>query len=189
MNLSSTSTLGRGVVYETRIPLTWKPLKVLPEPSQLLSLNDHNETVLRTVLSLEEIGSEHSEEGGGSNQELVRIEAKVNLVLNLVGQLLATQSTIPAKVAAVLSATSLEWSGGKLPADGQPLLLEIYLHPSYPRPLRLVGTTQSGSDPEGMTCRVTFQGLSEPVQDVLEKLIFRHHRRAIAQARASRDTH
>ncbi len=188
MTPSSTSTLGRGVVYETRIPLTWKALKAMPDPSQLLSLNDHNETVLRTVLSLEEIGTEHSEEGSGSSQELTRIEAKLNLTLNLVGQLLSAQSTIPPKVTATLSADSLEWSGGKLPSEGQALLLEIYLHPSYPRPLRLVGMTSKGSAQEGAaTCRVVFEGLSEAVQDVLEKLIFRHHRRAIAQARARRD--
>lgn len=188
MTSSGTSSLGRGVVYETRIPLNWKPLKAMPEPSQLLSLNDHNETVLRTVLSLEEVGSEHSEEGGGSNQELVRIEAKLNLALNLVGQLLAAQSTIPPKLPVILGADALEWSGGKLPADGQPLLLEIYLHSSYPRPLRLVGfCTNRKSGTGAPSCRVVFEGLSESVQDVLEKLIFRHHRRAIAQARARRD--
>ncbi|GAB4356777.1 MAG: hypothetical protein Kow006_24100 [Gammaproteobacteria bacterium] len=180
--------LGSGVVYEARLPLVWKALKAMPEPAQLASLNDHNETVLRTVLSLEEVGSEHSEEGAGSNQELVRIEAKINLVLNLVGQLLAAQSTIPAKVPVVLSADALEWSGARLPAAEQPVLLELYLHPSYPRPLRLVGISRpAGTASDRPNCRVEFRGLGEPAQEVLEKLIFRHHRRAVAQARARRD--
>lgn len=181
-------TFGQGLVYESRLPFAWKPLKDCPSEAQMLALNDHNETALRTILSLEEAGGEHAEEGMGSTQDLVRIEAKINLMLNLVGQLLASQSAIPPKTSVRLGAESLEWSAPKVPDPGKWVLTEIYLHPSYPLPVRLVGQTQA---PAGAlaapAAAVSFAGLSEPVLDALEKLIFRHHRRMIAQARARRD--
>lgn len=188
MNAAHTTTLGQGVLYETRMPLAWKSLKERPNDQQLLPLNDHNETVLRTVLSLEEVGGEHSDESAGSAQELVRLEAKINLMLNLVGQLLASQSAIPPKASVCLGAQSLEWSGAKVPGPGQWVLVEIYLHPSYPLPLRLIGLAEAPSgNLNSPAAAITFSGLSDAVQDALEKLIFRHHRRAIAQARARRN--
>lgn len=187
MSAPHNPTLGQGVLYETRVPLSWKPIKQQPDEHQQLALNDHNDTVLRTVLALEEVGSEHAEEGSGSVQDMVRIEAKVNLVLNLVGQLLAAQSAIPPKASVCLGAEFLEWSAPSVPEPGQWVLLELYLHPSYPRPLRMVGQIQ---EPTGRVsapaAALTFAGMSEPVRDALEKLIFRHHRRAIAQTRARR---
>lgn len=187
MNAPSNPTLGQGVVYEARLPLAWQAIEKLPGEQSLLSLNDHNESVLRSVLSLEEVINEHAEEGAVAAQELGRIEAKVNLVLDLLAQLIAVQSHIPPKAAVCLGADFLEWSTAMVPQPGQWVEVEIYLHPSFPRALRLVGEVHpaTGRLPAPAVA-VTFSGLSEPVQDALEKLIFRHHRRTVAQSRARR---
>ncbi len=183
------SHLGGGVVYEGRLPLGWKALRGEPGPQQMLQLNDHNDAVLRTLLALEEAGGEYADDGGvASQQELARIEAKLNLLLNLVGQLLGERSAIPAKASVCLGAEFVEWSDAKLPPAGQWVVADIYLHPSYPRPLRLVGIARAGEGRfESPSAGMALAGLSEPVQDALEKLIFRHHRRAVAQARARRN--
>jgi len=180
--------LGEGVVYEARMPLTCKVLKALPDERQQQLLNDHNDSVLRTVLSLEEISADHAGEGAGTGQEYARLDAKLNLLLDLVGQMLAAQSKIPAKATLRLGAETVEWLGDGLPKPDQFVLLELYLHPSYPRPLRLLGKVLSGTGRLGESAVVMrYDGTSESVQEALEKLIFRHHRRAVAQARAKRN--
>jgi hypothetical protein len=50
----------------------------------------------------------------------------------------------------------------------------------YPRPLWLPATVQGVADGR---VRAVFGDLGETVQDLIEKLIFRHHRRQIAATR------
>ena len=61
------------------------------------------------------------------------------------------------------------------------------ISPSYPRPLELpAAVVKHDTLAAGVRCTAAFVGCSEPVQDWLEKLIFRHHRRRIAHARVPR---
>jgi hypothetical protein len=61
--------------------------------------------------------------------------------------------------------------------------VEVYLSPLYPRALVLPGITLAATRPD--YARVAFHDLGKPVQDALEKLIFRNHRRRVALARRS----
>jgi hypothetical protein len=52
-------------------------------------------------------------------------------------------------------------------------------------PAEITNAVQKGSE---TLVRVEFRGLSVQVVELLEKLIFRHHRRLVAEARAARPT-
>lgn len=185
MNDEINEHLGQGIVYEARLPLAWKVLTVKPDEPQLAVINENNEAILRTISSLEDFAPDHTEDLSGLNQEIARIDVKLNLLLDLVGQLLAAQSTIPSNMVVRLGAVAVEWSGTNLPGVGQYVQIELYLHRSYPRPLCLLGSVRAGQLGESSVI-VPFEGIGEPVQDALERLIFRHHRRRIAQARRPR---
>jgi hypothetical protein len=101
-------------------------------------------------------------------------------VLDMVGQVLAHQMSLPPRTAVRLSATHLYWTSASPPAAGSHGIAEVYLSPRYPRALRLSGTVEAV---EQGHARIGLTALGEGVQELLEKLIFRHHRRQIAQAR------
>ena len=83
-----------------------------------------------------------------------------------------------------MTSRALEWCGEHTPAVGATGLLSIYINPALPQPLKIpcVVAGERMLD-ELRTTQFRFMGLSDAVVDMLEKLIFRHHRRLVAGAR------
>jgi hypothetical protein len=60
----------------------------------------------------------------------------------------------------------------------------LYINPALPQPLKISCVAASERDDAGVrVVQLRFAGVSEQVIDMLEKLIFRHHRRLVAGAR------
>jgi len=177
MHHETPDSFGTGLLLEDRLPLHWR-VAVTPDAAPQLQLS--NEETLRVILSLDEHHVEASDENPEFAHEVQRLESKINLILELVSQLLARQLQLPEALPVRLSAHEIEWETATAPAVGSSVLIETYVCPSYPRPLFLPATVIGSS---GGRVRAEFDDLGEPVQDLLEKLIFRHHRRLIAASR------
>jgi hypothetical protein len=187
MNSPMSDPLAEGLCYEASLPFSIQVLESAPDAEHLAYWNEYNEAALRSMAALDEYTNQLPEEHANQGHELARLEFKVNLVLDLVGQLLAQQMLLPEAVWLKVGAHGVQWSSPEAPAVGEPLLLQIYLTPTYPRPLELPATVvKLETLTVGARCTAAFKGCSEPVQDWLEKLIFRHHRRRVAHARAPR---
>jgi len=107
---------------------------------------------------------------------------KVNMLLDLVGQLVASHQTRPPPVRLRFNAMGAIWHATRpLPELGTHGVVEIYLRDSLPQPLRLVGRISSVS-PDGRV-KARFLPPGELIADLLEKFAFRRHRRQIAGAR------
>lgn len=183
----SGDTVFDGLAYEDWLPLAWHGLEASPEPAELIRLNENNESLLKIIGVLEEYRPELGEEHDALAHELARLDFKLSLVLDLVGQILRHHERMPEPCWVKMSASGLEWVIHETPALLTHGIVSLYLQPHYPRPLELpakVVLTQPL--PQGMRVRVAFDGLSEFVEDALEKLIFRHHRRSIAHSRPAR---
>lgn len=175
--------LNDGLVYEAHLPLAWREVGTFPDAGELVQQNAANEELLRTFSVIDQTGGEHAEEKSELAQEIARLDAKLNLALELLGEVLTRHTALPAAVALKLGACGLEWQGEHPPALGAQLAISLYSHPNLPRPLLLNGVvTYSDAD----TARARFHGMNDSVRDWLEKMIFRHHRRAVALARAQR---
>ncbi|HJW82357.1 MAG TPA: PilZ domain-containing protein [Acidiferrobacterales bacterium] len=170
-------SLGSGLVLEDRLPLRWH-VSATPDDSPHQQLS--NEETLRVILSLDEHHVEASDENPEFAHEVQRLETKINLILELVSQVLARQLQLPEALAVRLSAHEIEWEAATAPVIGSAVLVEAYVCPRYPRPLILPATVQGFA---GGRVRAVFDDLGESVQELLEKLIFRHHRRQIAATR------
>ncbi|HEY0961898.1 MAG TPA: PilZ domain-containing protein [Pseudomonadales bacterium] len=168
-----------GIVYSGCLPLSLVLMSGAPHEHELLRANEGNELLLRSVSALEEkIDTDENDEIA---QELRRQDMKLNLVLDLLGALLLQQQVIPESRELQLSAAGLRTHVSPTPAPAQHCRLQLYIEPAIPKPLTLFGQCHASSGP-GMT-DISFTGLSQTVTDNLDKFIFRHHRRRIAQAR------
>ena len=184
-------SLGAGLIYEDVLPLGWRRLEGPPPAAQLAQLNLGNEAVLRAVTVLAEYRPETGEEHTWQAQELARLDFKLNLLLDLVGQILTRGLSLPPARPLRLGAQAVEWICplSEAPPSASHAVMSLYLPNAYGRALELPGRVAAVENlPAGARVRVVFIGLGEAVQELLDKLIFRHHRRSIAQARIPRES-
>lgn len=177
------ATLGGGLVYEDWLRLRWA-VRGPEDPSEMARRHEANEEFLR-AMAVMETHAELDEEHSSVAQALGRLELKVGLLTQVVGRVFARQLALPEPVPVRLTTRWLEWRGTPpLPALGADVVVELYLRPEYPFPLLLGGRVVELADDE-RTARIALEGLGDALQGWLEKAIFRHHRRAIAQSRRS----
>ena len=197
-NSEQPDPLAASLVMEAVLPLAWEEagaasgvpttaggpdergVAMPPLPTRV-SLAAANERLLRVALLSDEHPLERSDEEGGHPGELLRIESKLDLVLELLSELLAT-ATEPLPLHPVrLGAAGLEWrQAGTLPAAGDRVMIRLLPDPLLPRPLSLPGRVLKVDDGRVL---VRFEAIGETVADLLQRLVFRHHRRQVAQMR------
>lgn len=181
----SESFLGDGLIFEESLPVAWVR-GALADGVLLARLNADNHQLLGAESSLDEVRVHEAlkDESPALLHELQRLEYKVNILLRLVGDLALRSSGLPAAQPVRMSARAIEWIGEAGPAAGATGLLSLYINPALPQPLRIpcVVAGQRIIDDSRAT-QLRFTGLSDAVVDMLEKLIFRHHRRLVAGAR------
>ncbi len=179
------SFLGDGLIFEELLPLAWQP-GPLSEGLALARLNADNHQLLGAEASLDDVRVHEAlkDESPALVHELQRLEFKLNILLRLTAELAMRNTNLPAPQAVRMSARGLEWTGAAAPAAGETGLLSAYINPAIPQPLKFA-CIAAGEHLNGgvRSVELRFTGLSDPVVDLLEKLIFRHHRRLVAGAR------
>src|SRR5450631_93252 len=174
--------LGEGLIFEESLPVGWTP-GALAEGAALARLNTDNHQLLGAESSLDEVRVHEAlkDESPALLHELQRLEYKVNILLRLTAELALRSSGLPPAERVRMSSRALEWFSEGAPPIGATGQLSIYINPALPQPLRIscVVSGQRIIDNSRAT-QLRFVGLSDAVVDMLEKLIFRHHRRLVA---------
>jgi len=184
MDDSETDALGQGIEYQGFLPLKWRAADDKSVADQALRLDESNEEIFRYIGILDEYIVESGDEREPLTQELSRVEAKVNLLLGLVGQLMTSHFPLPPVQSVTMNTFGVEWIAKSGPRPGSTGIVEIYIDNRCPRPLMFAGQIlEKESCDGGYRFKVQFAEMSESVQDRLEKMIFRHHRRSVALAR------
>ena len=190
MSDAEPSLPGEGLVYEDCLPLRVSALEAEVVPSRMLAIQESNEELLRIVAALDE---HHTVEGSEDDaahhgQDLARIESKLDLLLDLMAHVLTGQLAVPPALPVRFNADAIQWLQPQVPPEaGQRVLLDLYLHRKVPRPLVLPGVVHEVQAEEGgWRVTVRFEDMHAAVRDWLEKIIFRQHRRSVAEARARR---
>jgi hypothetical protein len=178
-----TIALYEELAYEDILPVNWRRL---PEPFDA-AVNDsyanHNLRILQAVSALDEHGqTEKTDENSPHAADILRLDLKVNLLLDMMGALLAASRPRPRSAAIRFNALGGVWQAtAPFPELGSQGVLEIYLRDCIAEPLRLVGRIASVG-PDGRV-KARFIPPGEHISDLLGKLAFRKHRRQIAGAR------
>jgi hypothetical protein len=171
---------GEGPAYHDRLPLRWHTLEQLPSGPEAERLAEANARVLTAVALLEE-HSQLPDEPSATELELHRIHHKLNLLLELIGSFLQQQAPRPETTALRLSWRGLSWTaGGATPAPGEVGLVELHLSPALPLPLRWPARIVSAAAGE---VGAEFAPVPEFCQMALERHVFKHHRRRVAETR------
>lgn len=171
------------LAYEDVLPVAWRPLPEPFDPVIVGSFADRNLRVLQAVAALDEHGQiEKSDENAPHAADILRLEMKMNLLLDMVGALLIASRPRPRPAAVRFNALGGVWQGvAPFPPLGNQGVFEIYLRDCVADPLRLFGRIASVS-PDGKV-KVRFVPPGENISDLLEKLAFRKHRRQVAGVR------
>lgn len=164
--------------YHDTLPLGWSPLAEPLSPERLQLMQEQNLRVLAVVGVLEERHTPRSESDERVEQELERIQQKLDMLLVLFGQFLRRMDPQAPTYALRLSAAGAAWDGGEASGPG---LLSLYLHPCMPEPF----TWPAHAAPRGGRVQACFEPLGETLEAALEKHVFLHHRRSVAVSRPS----
>ena len=179
------SVLGDGLIFEELLPVAWSP-GALADGVQLARFNADNHQLLGAESSLDDVRVHEAlkDESPALLHELQRLEYKVNILLRLTAELAVRSSGLPAAERIRMSPRALLWFG-EHPLQAEATgLLNVYINSALPQPLKIPSVVVGERLVDGARAtQFRFVGLSDPVVDLLEKLIFRHHRRLVKGAK------
>jgi len=180
---SDTVILFEELAYQDILPVAWRPLPDEIDPDLAASYAASNVRVLQAATALQEHGPlEKLDENAPYAADFMRIELKINLLLDVVGRLLAANQPRPPAVGIRFNALGATFQGAPpLPRPGAQGSVDIYLRECVVEPLRLIGRVANVSSTGEL--KVRFLPPGEAVSDLLEKLAFRRHRRQVAGSR------
>ena len=173
-----------GLICIENLPIRWS--RVDESDVQIAVAASHllNEERLRVINGLDEHRLEIAEEHSGISQELHKLDFKLNLILEMVGQLMSAATQPPVAAPVELTPSSITWHCVQEVDRGSWLKVELFLHARYPFPVVMYGEVKSvRKEGEGVQIELALQALSEQSLEQFEKYIFRCHRRHIARAR------
>lgn len=184
MDISDTNPLADSLVYMASLPVSWSPRDEKCPDSEYIRIAEHNEHVLRCVNLLGEQLIEKIDEE--TDSAIVRLEAKVNLLLELVSKLDQRINLIPEAEEVRLTSGGIEWkSNDSPPTVGSTVWINLYIDNRIPEAMKIPAMVLTVHEElHGFTAGAKYELLGEVVQELMEKMIFRHHRRMIAQSRA-----
>ena len=178
---------GQGLVLADSLPLRWRAADTESLAGEAGQYHENNDEVLRFIAALEDSSGDLGEEHQPILQEITRLETKVNLVLTLMGQLLAVHFPLPPRRSVRLGPFGMDWMADSGPQVGDTGAIELWLSTRCPRPLILAGEVERVERvAQGGRYVLQFTRMAEPLRERLEKIIFRHHRRSIALSRRPR---
>jgi hypothetical protein len=123
-----------------------------------------------------------SEKNLDAGSDLVRVEAKIDIVLAMLGEWLVAQRPLPPVHHVWFSLDKLTVIVAEPLPQGQSVLVELYTSTHVPRPLRFPCTVDRSSEERGRTLmELSIERSEGPVVDELERYVFLLHRRQLGQ--------
>jgi hypothetical protein len=175
--MNASEDIAQALHYADRLPLRWVADEPLHDAERLA---DANLRVLAAVAQLEESAAP-GDNPTAQELEIARLHHKLNLLLEIVGGLARGQLQVPEPLPLRLSWIGVSWRhGGVAPDPGTHGLVCLHLHAAVLQPLRWPAQI-IGCDAE--EARARFAPLGETCQRALERHVFLHHRRAVAERR------
>jgi hypothetical protein len=116
------------------------------------------------------------------NHDIARLEAKVDMLLSMIGLLVAEKSLLPPIRRVCFSVESISATLDSSARVGDAVVVAIYLNTELPRPLVLPAVVSSRIEVSDAAADLAFDlaPLDAAVRDEFERYIFLRHRRKLA---------
>lgn len=168
-----------GLAHHTRLPIAWRE-RDAADAAQWVKLMQDNVLTLQALAALETAPSASStdrdNERAPVDHHSARLEAKVDLILHWMAQLLLERHPLPPLSDMILSAHAIEWLCPVALAVGSEGLVSVFLAPNMPAALNVpVRVTRY----EQGRAHAAFLHMSADAQEWWERTLFRYHRRAL----------
>lgn len=148
------------------------------------------ETLMRALAVLEDSRADEPDERNAADPALRRLEAKVDLLLGLVGSLmLRDQPADPLRrLQWSMRGAAVDLSGAEAaPAPGAAALLRMQPSDALPEAVQLPARVLAVEpQPTGRRVWLAFDAMPPGLESLLERHLFRVHRRAVAESRRAR---
>lgn len=162
-------------------PLDW--VDELNPPQTNAEVMADNSTLLRALLMLDEPPVSHEVEHGRPDP-IQNLERRVDLLLLMASAALRGLGNLPPERPCALSSRKLRWASEQPLHVGRRLWARIYLRHRIALPLLLPGRIGELIPDRGQFWHtLELDALDQQVQNDLDRLIFRHHRRQVARQR------
>jgi hypothetical protein len=176
-----------GLAIEDILPITWQSAD-FSRSAGLEHANEDTARALQAIAVYEETPRSPTEDVHKSSSDGARLEAKVDLLLSLIANIVSDRLGLPEPRPVILRGRSLEWQPAAdfAAAKGATGFLSVWANAHIPLPLRLPCRIDGSIQRNGFVWwRARFEFLSPNVRDGLDQVIFRHHRRQVAIARGT----
>ena len=188
---NATDPFEEGLSFHDHLAVSWERLSELPDSTTLFKLNQRNYSLLQSLLLNEDRVLEVEAELEPLAMEIERLDQKMTLLTELLSDLLRTQAILPAERLLRIGAKGVSWEASEDELLLEQLIkLDLYLLDNGPRPLQFIGLvvgSEAARTSSERRITVSFVGLSEAVDSLMGRLVFRHHRREVAIARRKAD--
>jgi len=182
MNSDNVSSPSNGLTYDARLPFCCRPRQ---SAVTIDACDEKNQRLLQSLAILDEHHIENQEDNRELSGDIARLESKVDLLLEMMSKLLVSSDLLsPTKVS--LRADGVSWFGdaSQTQEKGATVWIELVLDERLLEPLKLPAEVYSCEVLNGeVQCVARFVNMGDSVSELLEKAIFRHHRREIAGLR------
>ncbi len=165
---------------EDRWPVDCVPIGWPLTPARARELVEGAISVLASVAALEDRHLESLDDDNPLWQEMQRLEAKLAALIHIVNQLQASAGALPPSETLRFNAVGAVLPAARVPS-GEAMLLRLHFDVCRHLPLELAARVDRVLD-DGRVF-VVFALPSDALDEAIERHIFRHHRRQIAEKR------
>lgn len=178
---SGFDTVADGLSFRSLIPVRWHAIDA--DPRHAGSVDRRNVDLLGKLMAIENGAADNGPADPECSNEIRRLHLKMDFLIGLVSDLISANSPLPETRRVMVCPDSVEWYDPDPPEAGAEVEVALYLSDKYPLPLRLRATVECvvKAANEWMVS-ATWAPMPEPLADAFERLIFLHHRRAVARA-------
>lgn len=176
-----------GLSIDDIVPIVWEAAD-FTHSGLFEHVNEQTARALQALAVYEEAPRSPTEDIVHTRTENARIEAKLDLMLSLVANMLSERTGMPEARAIILRNASLEWQCKPEAEVGRADtgIVSLWINTQLPLPLRLPCRVDGVIERNGHHwAQARFECLAPNVSDALGQVIFRHHRRQVAITRGT----
>ena len=174
--------------YEANLPLGWVPWSGTEDVLQRELRVKRCLGVLAAQSAFDDMRSEPGDENVSFVPELGRLDAKLNHLIDLVAVLLSSSMPLPQAVPVSFNAWGVAWQSAEaIPPPEATLMVRIHLDANAALPLDMPARAMAPLANGNGTIwqRAVFLDTAESVREGLERLVFRMHRKKLAEERSA----